>query len=94
VLAIEVSSRREGDGMGDDGVRVSSGEDAGATQRAPSRSSCGAVVRAGVDEPTRLEETYIGCQSHADCGVGETRRGRSWFLREARASAAGSERGS
>jgi hypothetical protein len=93
-LAIEVSSQREGDEMGDDGVRVSSGEDAGATQRAPSRSSCGAVVRAGVEEPARLEETCIGCQSRADGGVGETRRSRSWCLRGARASAARSERGS
>jgi hypothetical protein len=61
VLATEVSSRREGDGTGDGGVRVSSGEDEGATQHAPSRSSCSAVVRVGVEEPVRLEETCIGC---------------------------------
>jgi hypothetical protein len=39
-----------GDGTGDVGVQVGSGEDAGATQRDPSRSSCGVVVRAGLEE--------------------------------------------
>jgi hypothetical protein len=75
VLATEVSSWRKGDETCDDSVRVNSGEDAGATQRAPSRSSCGAVVRAGAEEPARLEETCIGCQTRADGGVGREWKG-------------------
>jgi hypothetical protein len=39
VPASEMSSRREGDETDDGGVRVGSGEDAGAAQRSPSRSS-------------------------------------------------------
>jgi hypothetical protein len=41
----------------------------------PSRSSCGTVVRAGVEEPARLEDTCIGCQSRADGGVGREPKG-------------------
>lgn len=93
VLATEVSSRREGDGTGDSGVGVGSGEDAGATQRAPSRSSCSAVVRAGVEEPERLEETCIGCQSRADGGVGRERKGGGHLARSGRGLEAGASRG-
>jgi hypothetical protein len=39
IPASEMSSRREGDGTDDGGVRVGTGEDAGAAQRSPSRSS-------------------------------------------------------
>jgi hypothetical protein len=93
VLAIEVSSQREGDGTGDSGVRVGSGEDAGATQRAPSRSSCGAVVRAEVEEPARLEETCIGCQSRVDGGVGRERKGGGHLVRSGQGLEAGAARG-
>jgi hypothetical protein len=93
VLATEVSSQREGDGTGDDGVRVGSREDAGATQRAPLRSSCGVVVRAEVEEPARLEETCIGCQSCADGGVGRERKGGGHLARSERGLEARASRG-
>jgi hypothetical protein len=53
-------------------------------QHAPSRSSCGAVVRAGVEEPARLEDTCIGCQSRADGGVGREPKGGSHLARSGR----------
>jgi hypothetical protein len=93
VLATEVSFRREGDGTGDVGVQVGSGEDTGVTQRAPSRSSCDAVVRVGVEEPARLEETSIGCQSRADGGVGRERKGGGNLVRSGRGVEARVSRG-
>jgi hypothetical protein len=55
---------------GDDGVRVGSGEDTGAVQRAPRRGPPlrTAAARAGVERPTRPKETYTTEASGAATG--------------------------